>query len=104
VCYNWLTPRPKEVISYSTPPSKGAGTVPEGLVESLERSKAQVEAGLSVPLEPALDRLRASIARMKSKRAELEFCFNYPVDSLREGRRKARQRCKKVQLIKPILG
>jgi hypothetical protein len=62
--------RPKEVTSYSTSRPKAAGTVPAALVESLERSKAQVEAGLSVPLEPALDRLRASIARMKGKRAE----------------------------------
>ncbi len=36
-------------------------------MRSLERSKAQVEAGTTVPLEPALDRLRASIARMKAK-------------------------------------
>jgi len=58
---NDVTPRPQE-----------PGTVPAALLESLERSKAQVEAGLSVPLEPALGRLRASIARMKAKRGEQE--------------------------------
>jgi hypothetical protein len=44
--------------------------VPAGWVESLERSKAQIEAGQTLPIEPALDRLRASIARMEAKRAE----------------------------------
>ncbi len=38
-------------------------------MRSLERSQAQVEAGMTVKLEPALDRLRASIARMKAKPA-----------------------------------
>ncbi len=42
---------------------------PAWLVQSLERSKAQIAAGETVPLEPALDRLRASIARMEAKRA-----------------------------------
>ncbi len=71
-CYNYFMTRPSESVSFVTPRSKIAGTVPPALVESLERSKAQVEAGLSVPLEPALDRLRASIARMKANRAEQE--------------------------------
>jgi len=57
-------------MTYETPQPLGA--VPPALIESLERSKAQAEAGLSVPLEPALDRLRASIARMKTKQAEPE--------------------------------
>jgi hypothetical protein len=39
-------------------------------LESLDRSQAQAEAGETVPLEPVLDRLRASIARMKAKRSE----------------------------------
>ena len=39
---------------------------PTWLTDSLERSEAQIAAGQTVPLEPVLDRLRASIARMKS--------------------------------------
>jgi hypothetical protein len=46
----------------------GTTTASAALLESLERSKAQAEAGLSVPLEPVLDELRASIARMEAKR------------------------------------
>ena len=42
-------------------------TPPGWLAESLERSEAQIAAGQTVPLEPILDRLRASIARMKGK-------------------------------------
>jgi hypothetical protein len=38
---------------------------PGWVTESLERSEAQIEAGNTVPFEPVLDRLRASIARMK---------------------------------------
>jgi hypothetical protein len=41
-------------------------------VESLERSEAQVATGQTVPLEPVLDRLRASIARMKAKPPQAE--------------------------------
>jgi hypothetical protein len=46
-------------------------TIPEKLPpgwvsDALERSEAQIEAGHIVPLEPVLDRLRASIARMKA--------------------------------------
>lgn len=50
-----------------------ADRLPPGWVtESLERSEAEIEAGQTVALEPVLDRLRASIARMKAaqKRAE----------------------------------
>ena len=39
-------------------------TPPDWITESLDRSEAQIEAGQTVPLEPVLDRLRASIARM----------------------------------------
>jgi hypothetical protein len=39
---------------------------PLWLTESLERSEAQIEAGQTVSLEPVLDRLRSSIARMKA--------------------------------------
>ena len=36
-------------------------TVPAGWRESLERSKAQIAAGVTVPLIPILERLRASL-------------------------------------------
>lgn len=39
---------------------------PGWVTEALKRSEAEIEAGQAVPLEPVLDRLRASIARMKS--------------------------------------
>jgi hypothetical protein len=42
------------------------------MVESLERSEAQADAGDTVPLEPVLDRLRASIGRMESGKATRE--------------------------------
>ncbi len=41
-------------------------TPPEWLLQSLARSEEQIAAGQTVPLEPVLDRLRASIARMQS--------------------------------------
>jgi len=41
-------------------------TPPKWLEDALERSEAQIEAGQSVPLEPVLARLRASIDRMKA--------------------------------------
>lgn len=40
---------------------------PGWMVESLERSEAQIAAGLTVPLEPVLDRLRASIALTRGR-------------------------------------
>ena len=40
--------------------------VPESITAGLARSEAQIAAGQSVPLEPVLDRLRASIARMQA--------------------------------------
>jgi hypothetical protein len=43
---------------------------PDWLAESLERSEAQIANGQTVPLEPVLDRLRASIARMKAKQQQ----------------------------------
>ena len=51
---------------------------PAWITESLERSEAQIEAGQTVALEPVLDRLRASIARMRTGRS-------------REGQRAARK-------------
>jgi hypothetical protein len=41
-------------------------TVPAGWVEGLERSKAQIAAGMTVPLIPILDRLRASAERLEA--------------------------------------
>jgi hypothetical protein len=46
-----------------TSPDKPA---PESIAVSLARSEAQIAAGQTVPLEPVLDRLRASIARMRA--------------------------------------
>jgi len=43
-------------------------TPPGWVAESLERSEAQIDSGQAVALEPVLDRLRASIARMKAGR------------------------------------
>eukprot|EP01037_Dinobryon_pediforme_P017868 gene17868-18097_t len=40
--------------------------VPESITASLARSEAQIAAGQTVPLEPVLDRLRSSIARMQA--------------------------------------
>lgn len=47
-------------------------TPPGWVTEALERSEAQLESGQTVPLEPVLNRLRASIARLKGgqRRAE----------------------------------
>jgi len=39
------------------------------MLESLLRSKAQVEDGQTVPMEPVMARLRESLARMEAKRA-----------------------------------
>jgi hypothetical protein len=44
--------------------------VPESIAASLARSEAQIAAGHTVPLEPALDRLRSSIARMQQAEDE----------------------------------
>jgi hypothetical protein len=43
---------------------------PAGWLESLARSRAQIEAGEIVPMEPFIARLRASIARMEARRRE----------------------------------
>ena len=42
--------------------------VPESIAASLARSEAQIAAGKTVPLEPVLVRLRASIVRMQDDR------------------------------------
>ncbi len=44
--------------------------VPESITASLARSEAQIAAGQTVPLEPVLDRLRSSIARMQKAEDE----------------------------------
>ena len=51
-----------------TPPKR----VPESVAASLVRSEAQIAAGQTVPLEPVLDRLRASIARMRAENEKLK--------------------------------
>jgi hypothetical protein len=49
-----------------------ADHTPHWIQESLERSEAQIAAGETVPLEPVLDRLRASIARMEARHSQTE--------------------------------
>lgn len=44
--------------------------IPAGWIASLVQSRAEVEAGQVEPLEPILDELRASIARMQARRQE----------------------------------
>jgi len=44
--------------------------VPESISASLARSEAQIAAEQTVPLEPVLDRLRSSIARMQKAEDE----------------------------------
>ncbi len=46
--------------------------IPESIVASLARSEAQIAAGQTVPLEPVLDRLRSSIARMQAEDEKLK--------------------------------
>jgi hypothetical protein len=53
--YYWL-------MNYTSPDKP----VPESIAASLARSEAQIAAGQTVPLEPVLDRLRSSIARMQA--------------------------------------
>jgi hypothetical protein len=45
--------------------------VPQAIAASLARSEAQIAAGQTVPLEPVLDRLRSSIARMQGDETSL---------------------------------
>jgi hypothetical protein len=45
---------------------------PGWLAESLERSETQIAAGQTMPIEPVLDRLRASIVRMKASQTKVE--------------------------------
>jgi hypothetical protein len=42
----------------------------EDIAGALARSEAQLAAGQTVPLEPILARLRASIARMEARQAQ----------------------------------
>jgi len=49
--------------------SKAPTSVPPGWIDALTESVAQIRAGQTVPLEPALARLQASIDRMEARRA-----------------------------------
>ena len=51
------------------PMSEAANTsrTPAGWRETLQRSKAQIAAGQTVPLLPVLDRLRASAERLEAE-------------------------------------
>jgi len=43
---------------------------PKGWIDSLLRAKAQIAAGDTVPMGPALERLRAGVERMEARRAK----------------------------------
>ncbi|MCB8874136.1 hypothetical protein [Acidisoma silvae] len=51
--------------------------IPPDWLASLVRSKAQAERGESMPLEPFMSRLKASIDRMKREGDSLEFARIY---------------------------
>jgi hypothetical protein len=53
-------------MNYTSPEKR----VPESIAASLARSEAQIAAGQTVPLKPALDRLGASIERMQKAEGE----------------------------------
>jgi len=65
-CYGGAMPMLRRT-SHQTP--KKPQPAPVDWAESLARSEAQIAAGHTTPLEPVLDELRASIARMEAKRA-----------------------------------
>lgn len=43
------------------------GNPPPDWIDALDRSKAQVDAGQTVPAEPVLQRLRAGLARLEAR-------------------------------------
>jgi hypothetical protein len=57
-----------EFMRNTSPQREAAPALPVRLLKSLERSKAQADAGETVPAGPIMDELRASITRMKAKR------------------------------------
>ena len=57
-------------LAYRLPMNTIEDHTPQDWVDSLARGKAEIEAGKTVPLAPFLDRLRASIARMKARQQE----------------------------------
>jgi hypothetical protein len=59
--------RDQPIPSMNTPADK---LPPTWLADALDRSEAQVAAGQTVPLEPVLDRLRASIGRLQAAETE----------------------------------
>jgi hypothetical protein len=56
-------------MAMDTVPDK---TPPLWITEALARSEAEIAAGKIAPLEPVLDRLRASITRMQAKDGSVE--------------------------------
>jgi hypothetical protein len=65
----WLEMHP--LLTYHRQMDAIEDNTPPDWVDSLARGKTEIEAGKTVPLEPFLDRLRASIARMKARRQDL---------------------------------
>ncbi len=45
-------------------------SAPAEWVDALDRSKAQIDAGETVPSEPVLQRMRDSLARLEAKRSK----------------------------------
>jgi hypothetical protein len=45
---------------------------PQWMVDLLERSEAHIAAGDIVPIDPVLDRVRASIDRMRARKTEAQ--------------------------------
>jgi len=68
-CYTGAMPPLLHFSGASQPKRKAVKAAPAGWAESLDRSEAQLARGETLPIEPTLDRLRATIARMETKRA-----------------------------------
>ncbi len=62
-----LEPGSADAYCHSMVETSPETPAPAGWHESLARSKAQIATGLSVPLLPILDRLRASAERLEAE-------------------------------------
>jgi plasmid stabilization system protein ParE len=58
----------RPVRAYYPPMDTIEDNTPPGWLDSLAHGRAEIEAGTTVPMEPFLGRLRASITRMKARR------------------------------------
>ncbi len=55
--------------AYCLPMTTPTAHTLESITAALERSEAQIAAGQTLPLEPVLARLRATVAEMEAQRA-----------------------------------